>query len=65
MLCVYKMNCLPVPTSILSYMVQNTVNIKCIPNTRYKKWKDNVKRNLHLFTDVINNTCIDNEETAI
>ena len=34
-------------------MVQNTVNVKCIPNTRYKKWKDNVKRNSHLFTDVI------------
>ena len=53
MFCVYTMNCLPVPTSILSYMVQNTVNVKCIPNTRYKKWKDNVKRNSHLFTDVI------------
>ena len=53
MLCVYKMNCLPVPTTILSYMVQNTVNAKCIPNIRYQKWKDNMKRNSLLFTGVI------------
>ena len=53
MLCVYKMNCLPVPTTILSYMVQNTVNAKCIPDIRYQKWKDNVKRNSLLFTGVI------------
>ena len=36
---VYKMNHLSVPTTILSYMVQNTADVICIidTNTRHQK----------------------------
>lgn len=53
---VYKMDHLSVPTSVLFYMIQNTVNVTCITNFRYNKWKD-VKKNF-IFTS---NSCIDNE----
>ena len=34
---VYKINHLSVPTTVLSYMIQNTVDVLCITNTGYKK----------------------------
>lgn len=37
MLSVYKMNHLSGPTSILSYMTQNTVDVIYITKSRYKK----------------------------
>ena len=49
---VYKMNCLSVPTSILSYMMQNTVDVIRITNTRHQKWRDNVKKKFSLFTGI-------------
>ena len=57
------MNHLSVPTSILSYMIQNTVDVICITNTRHQKRKDNVK-NKFIFIYGYNNTCIDNEEAT-
>ena len=60
----YKMNCLSVATSILSYMIQNTVDVICITNTRHQKWKDNVK-NEFAFIYRYNDSYIDNKEAAI
>ena len=60
---VYKMNCLLVTTSILSYMLQNTVDVICIPNTRHQKWKDNVKKKF-IFIYKYNESYIDNEKEA-
>ena len=34
---VYKINHLSVPTTVLSYMIQNTVDVLCITNTGYQK----------------------------
>ena len=61
---VYKMNHLSVPTSILSNMIQKTVDVICITNTRHQKWKGNVKRKL-VFIYRYNDSCIDNEEAAV
>ena len=36
-LSLYKMNRLSVPTSILPYMIPNTVAVICITDTRYQK----------------------------
>ena len=38
------MNYLLVATSILSYTIQNTVDVICITNTRHKHEKNNVKK---------------------
>lgn len=40
---VFKMNHLSLPIAILSSMIQNTVDVTCITNTRHQIWKDNVK----------------------
>lgn len=56
------MNCLSIPTLILSYMIQNTVNVICIMNTRHKKCKDNMKE-IHIYR--YKDSCIGNEEVAI
>ena len=53
------MNHLSVPTAILSYMIQNTVDVIRITNTKYQKWKDHVKKKFIFIS------CIDNEEAAI
>ena len=53
-----------VPTSILSYMIQNTVDIIYIIITRSKKWEDNVKKKF-IFFNGYNDSCMDNEEAAI
>ena len=42
-LSVYKINGLPVLISIWYYMIQITVDVTHITNTRYQKGKDNVK----------------------
>lgn len=42
MLSEYKVNCLSEPTSVLSYMIQNTVDVMCITNTRHQKWKGKI-----------------------
>ena len=57
------MNHLSVPTSILSYMIQNTVDVICIPNTGHQKWKDNVKKKFILIYKY-NESYIDNEEAV-
>ena len=44
-------------------MIQNTVDVICITNTRHQKRKDNVK-NKFIFIYGYNNTCIDNEEAT-
>ena len=68
---VYKINWLFIivgnfllPTSVLSYMIQNTVDFICITNTRHQKWKDNVKKKF-MFIYKYSNSCIDNVEAAI
>lgn len=58
MLPVYKMTCLSVPMSILSYMIQNT---RCINNTRHQKWKPVKLICIYRSTS----SCTDNEEAAI
>ena len=63
MLSVYKMNCLSVPISLLSYMIQNTVVVTCVTNTRHQKWKDNVKKKLLFIYRY--DSCIDNKEAAL
>ena len=45
-------------------MIQNTVDVIHITNTKYQKWKDNVKRKF-IFIYRYNDSCIDNEEAAI
>ena len=61
---VYKMNHLSAPTSILSYMVQNTIDVIHITNTGHQKLKDNVEKKF-IFIYVHNDSCIDNEEAAV
>lgn len=58
---VYKMNHLSVPTPILSDTIQNIVDIICITNTRYQKWKDNVKEKF-TFIDRCKDSCFDNKQ---
>ena len=58
---VYKMNCL---SSVVSSMIQNTVDVICITKTRYQKWKDNVKQKF-IFIYRYNDSCIDNKDAAI
>ena len=41
--------CLSVSLSILYYMMQNTVDVIRITNTRYQKRKDNVKKKFILI----------------
>ena len=60
----YKMNGLSVPTSTLSHMIQNTVDVMNITNTRYQKWKENVKKKF-IFIYMYKDSHIDNEEAAI
>ena len=57
------MNHLSVSTAILSYMIQNTVDIIVIPNTKYQSWKANVKKQF-IFICSSNDSFIDTEETA-
>ena len=45
-------------------MVQNTVDVKSVTNTRHQKWKDNVKKKF-IFIYRYDNSCTDNEEAAI
>lgn len=52
------MNCLSVPISILSYILQNGVDVIHITNTRNQKWKDNVKGNSYLFTGMVSHALI-------
>ena len=44
---------LPVLTSVSSYVIQNTVGVIHITNTRHQKWKDNVKKSSYLFLDIM------------
>ena len=60
---VYKMNHL-IPTSILYYMIQNTVDVKGIANTRHQKWKNNMKKQF-IFIYRYNDSCIENKAAAI
>ena len=50
------MNCLLVATSILSYTIQNTVDVLCITNTRHK-YEKNVKKKF-TFTVIMIHTLI-------
>ena len=52
------MNYLSVPTSMLSYMIQNTKAVIHIINTNHQKWKDNVKKKC-IFIYRYNNSHID------
>lgn len=61
---IYKMNYRSIPTSVWSYMIQNTVDVIHITNTRHQKCKGNVKKKFTL-TYRYNSLCIDNEEAAI
>ena len=58
------MNHLSVPTSILSYMIQNTVDVIYITNTEHQKWKDIVKKKF-IFIYRYDDLGIDNKEAAI
>ena len=58
------MSCLPVPRSVLSYMIQNTADVICITNTRRQRLKDNVKCKF-IFIYRCNDSGIDNKEAAI
>ena len=58
------MNRLSVPTSVLSYTLQNTVDVMCVTNTRHQKGKKNVKKKF-MFIYRYSDPCIDNEESAI
>ena len=60
----YKMNHLSVPTSKLSYTIQNTVDVICVTNTRHQKRKDNMKKK-YIFIYRYNDSCTDNEEAAV
>ena len=60
---VYK-NELSVPTSILFYMTQNAVDVTCITNTRYQKWKYNMKKKF-IFIYRYDYLCINNKEAEI
>ena len=62
-LSVYKANHLSVSTAILSYMIQNTVDVIVITNTKYQSWKANVKKP-YIFICSYNDSSIDNEATA-
>ena len=55
---VYKMNCLSVPASILSYMIQNTADVLHITTLDIKNEKIMWKRNSYLVTDVMIHTFI-------
>ena len=58
------MNYLSVPTSMLSYMIQNTADVIVVTNAKYQSWKANVKKQF-IFICSYNDSFIDNEETAI
>ena len=61
---VYKMNNLSALRSILSYMIQNIVNVIHFTNSRHQKWKVNVKKKF-IFIYRYNDSCTDNKEAAI
>lgn len=63
MLSVCKMNCVSVPTLILSYRIQNTVDVILIANSKYQKWKDNLKNHVYYYR--YHDWCIDNEKAAV
>ena len=57
---VYKMNCLSVPASILSYMIQNTADVLHITTLDIKNEKIMWIRFIFIYR--YNNSCTDNEE---
>ena len=59
---VYKMNRLSVPTSILSYMIQNTVDVNILLTLGIQNEK-NVKKFIFIYR--YNDSCIDNKEAAM
>ena len=58
---VYKINHILVATLILSHMIQNTVDVVCIVNTRQQKLKDDVKNKGILFTVITIHELINEE----
>ena len=60
---VYKVSYLSVPTLIL-YVIQNTVDVIHVTNTRHQKWKDNVKKKF-VFIYRYNDSCINNKAAAV
>ena len=50
---VYEMNSPSASiSSMLLFLVQNTIDVIRVTNTWHRKWKDNVKKESHLFTDI-------------
>ena len=52
-------------TSMLSYIVQNTLAVICITNTRYTKWEGDVNRNSCLFTGIMVHALMMKKQAAI
>lgn len=59
-----KTNQLSVCTSMLSYMIQNAVDLTCMTSTWHQRWKDNVEKKL-MFIYRQNDSGTENEETTV